>query len=174
MKALVALIVFVGLVTSVEAQTTTVIRSRVRSLTRSVLERPLVRMWDPALGVLSAGRRYRGALVVRSPVHPVLMRYAERHARYQARVQLQGHQNWESRMSRLRYDIGNYQFAEICAESWSWQVNETMDNLGWEMFKCWEYSPGHWSVASRQYRYVGSGMALGRNGIWYACIIVAD
>jgi hypothetical protein len=70
--------------------------------------------------------------------------------------------------------MGNFQFAEICSESWIWQKNETMLNLGTESFKCWSQSPGHWSVACKKHKFFGADMALGSKGLWYSCILVAD
>ena len=134
---------------------------------------------DPKLtpsqqGLLEAGRKYPGAKVCQSSPHPELQRLATYHAKYQAYCRTQGHQNWDHRMRTLRKRIGNFQFAEICAESWPWQQNESMYKLGWEMYWCWQRSSGHWSVASKKHRYYGADMALGKDGIWYACIIVAD
>jgi len=128
-----------------------------------------------ARGLILAGLKYPGAKVCGSTVNFVLMRRAAEHAQYQADHQRQGHQNWQRRFEQLRREVGQqYTFAEICAESWEWQENEPMEALGREMFKCWEYSSGHWSVASVKHAMFGAGMAKGGNGIWYACIIVGD
>lgn len=127
-----------------------------------------------AQGLIQAGRAYTGAHVCESKQHPGLMRLAWNHARFQANIQCQGHQNWNGRQVEARRLLGNLAFAEICAESWEWQTKDTMYNLGMEMFKCWRKSPGHWRVASKKHRFFGVGMAMGQNGIWYSCIIVGD
>jgi len=114
------------------------------------------------------------ARVDESPQHPVLTAAAREHAVYQASVGRQGHQHWDRRMARLGREMPGYRFAEICAESWPRQANEPYEALAAEMFWCWRQSPGHWSVAGRRHNYFGGCMAKGRNGIWYACIIVAD
>lgn len=125
-------------------------------------------------GLIDAGGRFPGAEVTRSEPHPALMAAAQQHAEYQARSWTQGHQWWSSRSVELRQAVGPYQYAEICAESWPWQAEQSPEALGWEMFRCWQQSAGHWRVASRRHTYWGGGMARGGNWIWYACIIVAD
>jgi hypothetical protein len=127
-----------------------------------------------AIGLITAGNKYPGANVCRSEPNAILMEMAARHAKYQASICVQGHQNFDARCNELRKTLGNFEYAEICAESWPEQVNDSMEALGWEMFKCWKYSPGHWSVACKQHRYFGASMSRGANGTWYACIIVAD
>lgn len=131
--------------------------------------------WSPsAIGLIASGNKYPGANVCKSEPNAILMAMAERHAKYQASICKQGHQNFDKRCAELRQTFGNFEYAEICAESWPKQANQSMEALGWEMFKCWRQSPGHWSVACKRHRYFGASMAQGRNGIWYACIIVAD
>jgi hypothetical protein len=124
-------------------------------------------------GLIEAGKVYPGANVCKSEMHPFLMKLAKDQANYQASICVQGHQNFSSRFSAVQ-QAGLGHAAEICAESWPWQVNDSMLDLGYEMFKCWRQSPGHWSVASKQHRYFGADIAKGKNGIWYACIIVSN
>ena len=109
-----------------------------------------------------------------SAEHPVLMAAAREHALYQAGACHQGHQRWEQRVARLQRQMPRCEFAEICAESWPEQDGQSQAALQAEMFRCWRQSPGHWSVARRRHKYFGGALARGRNGIWYACIIVAD
>jgi hypothetical protein len=54
---------------------------------------------------------------------------------------------------------------EVCAESWPWQRDESMLNLGTEMFKCWHQSAGHWAVVCRKHKWFGAEMVEGQNGI---------
>lgn len=135
---------------------------------------PLGLLTPSQTGLIEAGKVFLGAHVCESEVHPLLMEMATRHANYQASHQQQGHQLFSQRVDELSRTMGSYAYAEIAAESWNWQVNDTMLELGAEMFKCWKQSPGHWDVASKKHRYMGGDVAKGNNGIWYACIITAD
>lgn len=126
-----------------------------------------------ALGLIEGGGKYPGANVCKSKPHPLLMELAAKQANYQASICVQGHQNFMERFNAVQ-QAGLGHATEICAESWPWQTNDSMNDLGWEMFKCWSQSPGHWSVACKQHKYFGADMAKGRNGVYYACIIVAD
>ncbi len=131
-------------------------------------------MSETAYGLYLAGLNYPGAKVCLSGMHPVLMEMATRHAQYQADHKRQGHQLWSKRVKELETTMGSYRYAEIAAESWGWQKDASKVELGAEMFKCWEQSPGHWSVASKSHTYFGCDMAQSSKGIWYTCIIVAD
>jgi uncharacterized protein YkwD len=99
---------------------------------------------------------------------------ATRHAKYQADHRQQGHQLFAERVAELRKTMGNSTFAEIAAESWAEQKDDSPRALGDELFKCWKQSPGHWSVASKKHVFFGADMAMGSNGVWYGCILVAD
>jgi len=129
---------------------------------------------ESAQGLKTAGDAFPGANVQNSAVSDVLMEAAAQHAQYQADQCTQGHQHWDRRYRELQRKMPEYRFAEIAAESWDRQQHDTMVQLGHEMFKCWKYSSGHWSVASKRHAYWGGAMAMGRNGIWYSAIIVAD
>lgn len=128
----------------------------------------------PWLGLFHAALKFPGAMVQWSEPNAFLEQLAKEHANYMASVCVQGHQGWDSRSARVMQSGLGSTAAEIAAESWEWQRNDSMNDLGWEMFKCWRQSSGHWECASRQHRYWGGWMAQGRNGIWYADIIVAD
>lgn len=125
-------------------------------------------------GLIAAGKVYPGAHVCEAEQHPLLMEMATRHAKYQADHCAQGHQRFQQRADELYKTMGQYKYAEIAAESWERQVNDSPEDLGKEMFYCWERSPGHWSVASVSHKYFGADMALGKDNIWYACILTAD
>jgi hypothetical protein len=124
-------------------------------------------------GLVDAGKKYPGAHVCESQPHPLLMKLASEQAQYQAQHQTQGHQGFPARCQKIQ-QAGMGSAAEICAESWPWQRDESMFNLGTEMFQCWRQSSGHWAVACRKHKWFGAEMAQGQNGIWYATIIVAD
>lgn len=121
---------------------------------------------------LEAAEQFPGAAVHRSTAHPLLMSLAKRQADYQASVGVQGHQNFEQRMAEIQSTLGITP-TEICAESWPWMTNDSQKNLWLDAFKAWSQSPGHWSVASKQFQYYGAANARGRNGIWYSTIIAA-
>lgn len=126
------------------------------------------------IGLIEAGKIFAGAHVCESEQHPILMEMAARHAKYQADHNQQGHQLFQLRVEELYSTLGQYKYAEIAAESWVWQVEATMLELGTEMFKSWRQSPGHWGIASKKHKYFGADIAKGSKGIWYACILTAD
>jgi hypothetical protein len=126
-----------------------------------------------AQGMVDAGKKYPEAHVCESQPHPLLMQLASEQAQYQAQHQTQGHQGFSARYQKIEQaEIGSA--TGICAESWPWQRDESMFNLGTEMFKCWRQSSEHWAVVCRKHKWFGAEMAQGQNGIWYATIIVAD
>lgn len=125
-------------------------------------------------GLIEAGKVFPRAHVCESAVNDILMEMATRHAQYQADHRQQGHQKFQERVEELYKTLGKYQYAEIAAESWERQKDDSMFDLGTECFKCWRQSPGHWSVASKKHKYFGADMKMGKDNIWYACIIVAD
>lgn len=130
---------------------------------------------EPAQALIEAGQDYDGARVCQSVEHPKLWRAAQEQARYQAKHKKQGHQNWGARQRVLHKKIPGYVFKEICAESWYWETDESLYTLGWGMFEAWHGAGGgHWSIASKKHDIFGASMALGENGVWYACIIVGN
>jgi hypothetical protein len=42
------------------------------------------------------------------------------------------------------------------------------------MWDSWRGSPGHWTIARKEYKFVGGDMAKSEEGIWYACIIAGN
>ncbi len=108
-----------------------------------------------------------------SPRHEALDRLAQQHANYMARVQVQGHQGFDGRFHAARRATGCSSVAEICAESWRRQKDDTPGQLWAEFVRCWRQSPGHWAVARKRHKFIGVGMAQGRNGVFYGCVIVA-
>lgn len=127
---------------------------------------------DP--GTIPSGFTYPDALVLESDRNVAISRIAQGHADYQAKVGVQGHQGFDQRRMWLISTVGPGAYAEICAESWDRQANDSPEELWTEMFTSWRQSPGHWSVASRKHSEYGSGMAKSKRGIWYATIITRD
>ena len=106
---------------------------------------------------------------------PVLDVFAQAHAERQAAWCCQGHQGSERRAAKLLAVFpGARQVAEICAESWSRQAHCTEAELWAEAVRCWRKSPGHWSVARKKHWRIGAGLARGKNGVWYMCLIAVD
>ena len=122
--------------------------------------------------LVKAGRDIGVRSLATGRQHPVLQRAAEEHAAFQARVGVQGHQGWESRVSLLRRQLPNCcEFREVANESWPGQdVNAAAK----EMYHSWRQSAGHWSAVNGRCSYYGYAMVRGQNGIWYACGIFAD
>ncbi len=97
---------------------------------------------------------------------PMLAKEAERHSLYQARIQLQGHHNWDKRFRRINAALPSGLTAcEVCAESWP---GESLVEAAIECVHSWRRSPGHWSAVSAACPVYGYDMKRGRNGIWYA------
>lgn len=131
--------------------------------------------------LIDAGRKYEwcfhnGGPGVRSLLtgksHKFLESMCLRHAKYQSRAMVQGHQGWEE--GRFEECLANlprgYMVAENAAESWKWNSRA---EAAVEMFHSWEQSPGHWRAANRRCRYFGINMSKGKNGIWYAAALIA-
>ncbi len=129
---------------------------------------------NPNHGLFVAGQTYPGVLVCHSQPNGALIRMAERHAAYQASMQRMGHQLWRSRTIEMRWTVGPYSFAEVCADSWSYQENLSMVDIGRQMFSTWQKSVDHWKIVTRKHKYFGYGMSKSTHGIWYACIITAN
>jgi len=110
----------------------------------------------------------------RSTRNEVLMGAAQMHADYMAFFREQGHQLWERRWMRLANQLGQGQYAEICAQSWPW-MRDADDNRLWaDAFWSWKHSRGHWAVACRKHDAIGWGRARGKNGTHYTAVITFD
>jgi hypothetical protein len=96
----------------------------------------------------------------------VLAEAAESHSKHQARINLQGHHNWESRFHRISARLPSGLLAqEVVAESWP---GETLVEAAEECVHSWRQSSGHWSAVRARHRLFGYDMKRGRNGVWYA------
>lgn len=94
---------------------------------------------------------------------------AKQHSLLQAKKQLQGHHNWDSRFQAL---IKEYRTAsEVCAESWP---GETLEEAAVEIVHSWFRSPGHWRDVMEYHDHFGYDMKRGDNGIWYGTGIFAE
>ena len=97
---------------------------------------------------------------------PILVEEAQSHSRYQARIRLQGHHNWENRFHRINTRLSNGLIAcEVCAESWP---GEGLLQGAIECVRCWRLSSGHWSAVRGYHNCYGYDIERGSNGIWYA------
>lgn len=95
-----------------------------------------------------------------------LAKESESHSVHQARINLQGHHNWESRFHRISARLPRgYLAKEVCAESWPGMglVAAAMDCV-----YSWRQSSGHWGAVRGSHAYYGYDMKRGSNGIWYA------
>lgn len=120
-----------------------------------------------------AGLGYPGVNVHLSEAAPLLITLANYHADLMAKFERQDHHNFQQRFDEILRELKLYA-TEICAESWVRQKNDCLYDLAKEMYHCWEQSYGHWKVASTPHKVWGGAMKQGANGVWYACIIVAD
>jgi hypothetical protein len=104
--------------------------------------------------------------------HPVLTQAARQHAKYQARTETQGHQNWEQRVNQINAKLpGALSAQEVCAESWP---NEELVEAAVECVNSWRKSPGHWGAVRARHRLFGYDMKRGKNGVWYGTGIFAS
>lgn len=105
--------------------------------------------------------------------HPALQAMAQRHADYQARVGVQGHQGWNSRVQELYRDVPECgAFSEVANESWPGQ---NANFAAREMYKSWRQSPGHWSAVNGAHAHWGYAMAYSeRKRTWYAAGVFGD
>ncbi len=106
---------------------------------------------------------------------PVLTDEAASHCEYQARVLVQGHQEWESRFHRIisrllgRGRPGTP--CEVVAESWP---NQNLLDSCVDCVASWRQSPDHWSAVKAQHAGYSYDIHRGANGIWYATGIFAN
>jgi hypothetical protein len=122
--------------------------------------------------LIAEGRHWHVQSLATGRLHSALQRAAEEHAAYQARIQVQGHQDWDGRVAGLRRQVPEcHTFAEVANESWP---DQNMNAAAYEMYRSWKLSPGHWSAVNGRCRYYGYAMRLGSNGTWYACGIFAE
>ncbi|MFO7903377.1 MAG: hypothetical protein R6U98_12005 [Pirellulaceae bacterium] len=131
-----------------------------------------------ALLDLPKGSLTQRTLVLAVRIHPdgpsstdgtfltTLAEESESHASHQARINTQGHHNWNSRFHRISRRLPDGLLAqEVCAESWPGKglIRAALDVVG-----SWRESSGHWRAVRGRHRYYGYDMKRGRNGIWYA------
>jgi hypothetical protein len=89
-----------------------------------------------------------------------------------ARIQLQGHHNWESRFHEISSRMGSGLSArEVVAESWG---HEDLLDAAIECVHSWRQSPGHWNAVRAAHTYYGYDMKQGTNGKWYATGLFGD
>jgi hypothetical protein len=97
---------------------------------------------------------------------PLLAKEAEKHSLHQARIQRQGHHNWNRRFHQINKALpAGLTAVEVCAESWP---GESLAEAAAECVNSWRQSPGHWKAVSGECVVYGYDMKRGRNGIWYA------
>jgi hypothetical protein len=107
-----------------------------------------------------------------SHLSPLLLHETASHAEHQARLNLQGHHQWETRFHAINAALGGGLVArEVCAESWPGQgLLEAAE----ECVDSWRQSPGHWAAVSRRHALFGYDMQRGTSGVWFAAGIFAD
>jgi hypothetical protein len=110
-----------------------------------------------------------------SKASPVLADEAAAQSRYQARIGVQGHQQWESRFHRIisrlfgRGTPGTPK--EVVAESWP---NQNLIDSCIDCVDSWRHSSGHWAAVRSPHDSYGYDIQRGSNGIWYATGIFAN
>jgi hypothetical protein len=103
--------------------------------------------------------------------HGALTEAARKHSEYQARIQVQGHQRWESRYHQVRSGADANEASEVVAESWP---NQDLIDSCIDCVASWRHSPGHWRAVRGRHRLFGYDIRRGRNGIWYGTGIFAN
>jgi len=97
---------------------------------------------------------------------PVLAEEAQSHSRYQAKIRLLGHHQWDRRFRRINARLpGGLVATEVCAESWP---GENLVEAAIECVRCWRLSSGHWSAVRAPHRLFAYDMKRGTDGVWYA------
>ena len=76
-------------------------------------------------------------------LHPALAAAATKQSTYQARVGVQGHQNWETRFHQVVSSSHAGTASEVVAESWP---NQDMIDSCIDCVKSWRHSSGHWGA----------------------------
>lgn len=124
------------------------------------------------VALLEAGQAFPGAECANTPLDDFTQELAAEHAKYMASRRKGGHQYFDQRFDSLLREYGSdIKVSEICAQSWPWEKDD-LQKAGLSQWKAWKYSPGHWRTASRLHTGMGINMERGRNGIWYACVLV--
>lgn len=123
--------------------------------------------------LIDEGKRLRVKSLMTGVMHPVLQAAAEEHAQYQARLGVQGHQRWQTRVQQLfKLMPDSYEFREVANESWP---DQDLGDAAEEMYDSWRQSPGHWGAVNGECSFYGYAMAYNeRNKTWYAAGIFAD
>ncbi|MCU0959934.1 MAG: hypothetical protein MUF48_07490 [Pirellulaceae bacterium] len=131
-----------------------------------------------SLLTLPTGSLTQRTLILAVRIHPegpsstdgvflaTLAKESESHSRHQARINLQGHHNWESRFHRISARLpGGHSAQEVCAESWP---RMGLIAAALDCVQSWRQSAGHWSAVRGRHAYFGYDMKRGSNGVWYA------
>ena len=123
--------------------------------------------------LISEGQRIGVQSLRTGKQHSVLQAMAQRHADYQARCGVQGHQGWNSRVQELYRDVADCgTFSEVANESWPGQDNRA---AAAEMYHSWRQSPGHWSAVNGRCAYWGYAMSFcPGNRTWYAAGVFGE
>jgi len=96
----------------------------------------------------------------------LLARETESHASHQARINRQGHHNWDTRFHAINARLpGGLLAREVCAESWPGQ---SLVDAAEECVHSWRQSSGHWEAVRTKHALFGYDMKRGSNGVWYA------
>jgi hypothetical protein len=107
--------------------------------------------------------------------NPVLAEEAAAQSRYQARICVQGHQQWESRFQRIigrLFGRGTPGLPkEVVAESWP---NQNLIDSCIDVVDSWRQSSGHWAAVRSHHDSYGYDIQRGSNGVWYATGIFAN
>ena len=96
---------------------------------------------------------------------PILRKAASDHSHRQARLERQGHQQWQSRFEQIWAQIGGKPPVEICAESWP---DEPLLTACLGCVDAWRQSAGHWKSVAGSHPLYAFSIHRGRNRIWYA------
>ncbi len=102
---------------------------------------------------------------------PAMAILATKHSAYQASIGVQGHQNWESRVQKVRFATHTSQASEVVAESWP---NQDLIDSCIDCVLSWRQSPGHWAGVRGRHRLYAYDIRKGSNGIWYGTGIFAN
>jgi len=127
----------------------------------------LVKPKTPNALLIDEGKRLAVNSLRTGQQHPILQAMAERHAAYQARVGVQGHQLWDDRQAELERTAPECRLTvEVAAES---NAGQGTNAAAAEMYQSWRQSPGHWAAVNGACNQWGYAMAYSpTTRKWYA------
>ena len=128
--------------------------------------------------LVAAAKKYPGVMFHRGQRDQFLVELSQECADLMARngeryYWRDGHPSWNSRYHKIRSRLG-MTGVEVTAFSWPDKSEGATSEITSGLFYDWQRSSGHWRVVSKTHKRFGDALARSSNGVWYACVIVAN